>query len=292
MNLKILILNFLTIFTISIGYGQKQKNFKEKQYLVLKDGKYLTQEKDSSVFLKVKTKNGKKLEKAEVLISNSDTIYKYKEVDDYIVKPFLQSDFTGLRTSKFRGNFKIEKKKLVFYPWKFSAVEDSNLNQELSKNSYFLDIPERTVLKVKFHSYQFGALTLPVKIYLSSKADSLVNNVQTDINLNFMIGHKWGVKKYSQLPNEEEGSSYENSWSINFLIGMSKIDLKKNNTTPDLTKGDISVPAISTGFAFGYQYRKIGAYIASGIDNPLSKYGKDWDFKNQLWLGFGLGLGL
>ncbi|WP_298903799.1 hypothetical protein [uncultured Psychroserpens sp.] len=291
MKLKRLIFTILCIFTISFGFSQKQKNFKEKQYLILKNGKYLTQENDPTVFLKVKIKNGKKLEKTEVLISKNDTIYKYKEVDDYIVKPFLQSDFTGLTTSKFKGDFKIEKKKLVFYPWKFSAEKDSTLNQELSENSYYLDIPDRTVLKVKFRSCQFGALTLPVKIYLSSKADSLVNNIQTDVNLNFMIGHKWGHKKYSQLPNEKEGTSYENAWSINFLVGMSKIDLKKNNTTPDLTE-DISVPAISTGFAFGYQYRKIGVYIASGIDNPLSKYGKDWDFKNQLWLGFGLGLGL
>jgi hypothetical protein len=292
MELKKLILTSLIIFTFSIGFGQNQQNFKEKQYLVLKDGKYLTQENDSTVFLKVKRKNGKKLEKTEVLISKNDTVYKYKEVDDYIITPFLQSDFKGLTTSKFNGDFKIEDKKLVFYPWKFSAEKDSTLNQELNKNSFFLEIPERTVLKVKFRAFQFGALTLPVKIYLFSKADSLVNNVQTNVNLNFMIGYKWGHKKYSQLPNEKEGTSYENAWNVNFLIGMSKIDLEKNNTTPDLTKGDISVPALSTGFAFGYQYRKIGVYLASGIDNPLSKYGKDWDFKNQLWLGFGLGLGL
>lgn len=291
MNFKRLLFAILCTFTISFGFSQEQKNFKEKQYLILKNGKYLTQENDSTIFLKVKTKKGKKLEKTEVIISNNDTIYKYKEVDNYIETPFLQSDYKGLKTKKFKGNFKIEDKKLVFYPWKFSAEKDSKLNQKLNKNSYFLDIPERTVLKVKFRSFHFGALTLPVKIYLSSKADSLVNNIQTDVNLNFMIGHKWGHKKYSQLPNEKEGTSYENSWSINFIIGMSKIDLEKNNTTPDLTE-DISVPAISTGCALGYQYRKIGVYVASGIDNPLSKYGKDWDFKNQLWLGFGLGLGL
>lgn len=290
-TIKLLSILLLLAF-ISTAYGQKQKNFKERQYLVLKDGKYLTNEDDPSIFLKVKTKTGKRLEKKEILVSDNDTVVKYQEVDDYNIKPFLQSDFTGLTTKKLKGDFKIKDKKLFFYPWEFTSNENSALNKEIDKHSYYLDIPERTVLKVKFRSLHFGALTLPAKIYFSTKADSLVNNIQTDVNLHLMIGHKWGSKKYSQLPQEDEGISYENSWSINYVLGISKIDLNQSNTTPDLTKGEISIPGISTGLALGYQYQKIGVYIASGFDIPVSEYGKDWDFNGQPWLGIGLGLGL
>ena len=292
--LLILIIGFLVLNPI---YGQEQKNFKERHFLYLKNAKYLISEKDESVFLHKKKKVGKKIEQLYFSVSNGDTINYYKEVDSIEIDTFLVFEFNGLWTSTLKGDFKIEQNQLVFHPWKFTSKNPQaekilkELNAELDEYTLFIPIPDRNVIKIRFNSFQYGALTLPAKIYLMSKSDSLVNNIQTGVNLNFMLGFKSGYKKYYQQLGEKEASSYEQTWSVNFIFGISKINLSKENTTPNL-KNKYSVAGFSTGLAIGHQYKNIGLYLALGFDIPMSEYGDDWNFKNKPWIGIGVGLGL
>jgi hypothetical protein len=291
MKLKkgIIVLIVSLICSISV-YGQKQKNFRERQFLILNnEGKYLTYKKDSTIFLHQKKKVGKTVEKIHFSVTNEVTTQYYKEVDSFKVDTFNISNFPRLKKPRFKGDFKMEKNQLHFYPWDFK--KDSLLNDQLEKYSFYIPIPNRTVLKVKFYSFQYGILTLPAKIYLKSKSDSLVSNIQTGVNLNLMLGFKWGYKKYSYLPNKKEGTIYESACSINWIFGISKVDLSETNTTPAINDS-YSVGIISNGIAFGYQYRSIGIFLVTGVDTPLSKFGKNWDFKHKPWLGLGLGLGL
>ena len=142
-------------------------------------------------------------------------------------------------------------------------------------------------MKTKYSAWHYGALTLPVKFYTKS-VDSL-SNTQFGANLNLMIGRKWGNKKYSYLGEKE--TEYSIAKSLNLIAGIGELTLNSSNTDNSLTK-EIKVASLSYGLAFGFQYKKIGLFIASGFDTPISKDGKEWAYKENLWLGFGLGLGL
>lgn len=181
------------------------------------------------------------------------------------------------------------------YPWpitKDGVIDDNDpRNKFFANNLFFFKIPDRTVVKLKYSDFHFGALSLPIKVFLSSQADSLKNNTVFDANLNLMVGKKWGKEKFYHLPNAESGEKYFLGYSANVILGISKIELSDENTTPKITQ-KYTLPALSYGFAFGVHYKTIGIYMALGIDTPLSKYAKEWNFRNRPWLGFGLGLGL
>lgn len=276
-----------SLFFASFSYGQKQENFREKEFLILKDDKFLTTKNDPTVYLKKLKKNGTKKKKSQTSETGDLITTYYTEEVQYDSTDFKASDF-GIKLKRLKGDFKIKKSTLHFYPWDFN---DKNINKELDKYEYIISIPDRTVVGVKFYGYQFGSLTLPAKVFLASKADTLVNNIQTSVNLNAFVGIKWGKRKYYFLPNEDSGKVYERSFSANFVFGFSKIDISDKNTTPKLDE-TFSVAGFSPGIAFGFHYKKIGIYLVTGTDIPLSDYADEWNFKGKQWVGFGLGLGL
>lgn len=282
--------------------AQNQKNFGYTEYLVYDKGtgRYLTNGSDTSVYLQGRVETGKEPKFVQYSVnSNNGVTYYYDSVPKYDTKIVTKDLFNKkLTTNKLKGDFTLEEDEIRFYPWTFTqnASYDANykgLNEQVAEYDYFISMPTREVISVRFYSFQYGALTLPVKVYLKSASDTLINNIETDINLNVMLGFKWGTKNYLRLPSEKEGSSYESAFSLNMIFGVSKVDLSDANTTPTATiSSEFSTGFFSTGLSFGYQYRDIGTYLVFGTDFPLSKYGRDWDYATQPWIGIGLGLGL
>jgi hypothetical protein len=289
--------NNLVIFLVLIvsnlypihSYSQKNQNIYEGAYLKhdKNSDKYLTNIRDKSSYLKKIEVVGKKVKENNFSMSGNDTIKHYTYVDSTIISTFIGEDFK-LDKDRLIGDFKIIGNKLQFFPWSF---KDEEINNHLKNYTYLVDIPERSVLKVKFRSFHYGALTIPIKIYLRSRTDSLISNIQTSVNFSAQFGVKKSSMKFSQLPNEKEVKRYQNSYSFNFILGISKIDLNNVNTFPAI-KNERSFAAISYGFSLGYQYRLLGLYFVSGIDTPVSKHGKMWNYKNQPWIGVGIGIGL
>ena len=278
-----------TLFILSETYAQTTAQFKESQYLKLDTitGFYLTVLGDTTVRLKVRIKDGLKYETTGITINNGDTITHQSKSIRYKYNDFKSEDFSLNKQDRLYGDFVQDKKTIKFYPWKFN--KDTVTQKKLSKYDYYtIEIPKRTVVRTKYSAWHYGALTLPVKFY-SKNVDSL-SNTQFGANLNLMIGRKWGRKKYSYLA-EKASTPYTIAKSINLITGIGELTLNSSNTDNKLTK-EIKVASLSYGLAFGFQYKKIGLFIASGFDTPLSRYGKDWVYKESLWLGFGIGLGL
>jgi hypothetical protein len=277
-------------------FSQQISNFKEKTFIRIKNGNFRTNRKDSvclryinkdsTIINNTLTYRGK-IGSDDIVLYNIDTAINYNKG--------IKLDTSGIKFFKFKknvlfGEIRQDKTTLYFYPWPFK--NKAKIDSFFNSYKFYLNIPERTVVRVGYRSWQFGTLTLPLKVYLGSKSDTLKNNVGFDANLSFMIGRKWGKEKYYYLPNDTEGQSYTKSVSLNVVCGVSKLDIDDTNTTPKDTSYKYSIAALSYGVAFEFQYKKIGIFVATGLDTPLSKFGRDWNFRNTPWLGFGFGLGL
>lgn len=203
-----------------------------------------------------------------------------------------KKDTVKIKLHRLFGEIKQDKDILYFYPWPYKDIEKyKRINKFLLKNTFFFKMKPYNVIGVKFRSYHYGAMTLPIKVYTSTKSDTLKNNIVFGANINAMIGLKWGKKKFYYLPNQKEGQSYETAISLNLVLGISQLSIEGKNTTPKV-KESYTVPAFSYGLSAGYQLKKTSLFIALGRDVPTSTYGDNWYFKNKLWIGFGLGLSL
>lgn len=192
---------------------------------------------------------------------------------------------------KLYGELKAENGKIFFYAWPYpnpnavTGVMNSVFLEEL-----YIDLPARKKVKIEYRALQYGALALPIKVYMASQV-TLQNNSIFDANINVFIGRKWGKKSFYALPNSKEVQSYISGSSINLFLGVGKAELDNTNTTNDMAT-KITLPSVSPGVAFGVHYKDFGLYISTGLDCPIGPAAKRWDFAYMPWLGFGLGLGL
>jgi hypothetical protein len=284
--MKNIITTIILLFVATTSYSQQTTQFKESQYLKLNSCNYFVTVIGDTVRLKIKKTNGFKFKPTGISISQGDTVIHQSQSEKYKYVDFLATDFGLDKQKRLYGDFVQDKKIIKFYPWRFT--ESSLIESKLEKNNhYIIEIPNRVVLKTAYSAWQYGALTLPAKFYTKT-IDSL-SNTQFNANFNLIFGRKWGNKKYSYLVEKE--NAYSIAKSINLIAGIGELTLSSTNTENSLTK-EIKVASLSYGLAFGFQYKKIGIFIASGLDTPLSKYGKNWVYKENIWLGFGLGLGL
>ena len=288
-----------------------------------KEKTYVTKKNDTTVILKIQNTNKEGVKKYTYGINNKVLNYS---VDSQIVKGdeklFKLNDFNILSsTKKFYGDLKQEKDIIYFYPWKFTNTDtcfnypdkkrkflrsawkyDKNeylkekgirlknieTNRKLNGKKFYLNIPDRVNVSTKYRAWQFGALTLPIKVYAKKVPE--VAKVQFDANLNLLFGRAWGVKKYGYYA-EEEKESWTLTHSFNTILGFSAVELGKANTDNKFTN-EVNEAVFSYGFAYGLQYKAIGFFIAAGIDTPLSERGNSWVYEDTPWIGFGLGLGL
>lgn len=285
--MKKLITSVLFLSIVAVSYSQTTAQFKESQYLQRDSNGFFVTVIGDTVKLKIVNKDGYRFKTTGISITHGDTVFHQSVTEKTKYSDFVAKDFYLQKQKRLYGDFVQDKKILKFYPWVFT--KNDSIENRLKQNDYYiLEIPHRVVVRTLYNAWHYGALTLPFKIYTKS-VDSL-SNTKFGANLNFMIGRKWGNKKYSSL-SEESPTSFTIAKSINLIAGISELAMNPSNTERNLTR-EIKAASLSYGLAFGFQYKKVGIFIASGLDTPLSKYGENWVYKENLWLGFGLGLGL
>lgn len=270
-----------------VAFGQKNARFRESEFLKLDNGYFVSLKKDSTVRLKYRVLKDFKQTETGFSISKGDTTFHYTREREKEYEDFKAADFGLEGQKRLYGDFVQDGKLVKFYPWRFK--NNDSIEKKLGKHDYYvLEIPNRTVVKVNYRAWQYGTLTLPLKFYSKSR-DSL-GNFDLGANLNFMIGRNWGKKKYSYLGGKAK-DSFTLTQSINLVVGINELDLTEDNTNKALSK-EISTASFSYGCAYGVQYKKVGVFFALGWDTPLSKYGKKWVYKDVMWFGIGVGLGL
>jgi hypothetical protein len=173
-----------------------------------------------------------------------------------------------------------------FYP--FIEENLNPANNFFAKNEFSIELKPRENLGFKFCRFHAGILTLPLKIYLDSRADENNNNVETAINVGLYAGALFGTKRYLKIPSEKEYRVYEYGWSINAFAGLNKLEINENNSL-DVSSFEGTLVTSSLGANLGWHYKTFTIFGAVGFDIPLGDDGKDWSFKSKPWFGFGAG---
>ncbi len=133
-------------------------------------------------------------------------------------------------------------------------------------------------------SFTFGATTIPIKVRFASKENNGARERYFDFNGEVNIGLTAGYKlRPSRNPN----------FFINFLAGVGITSIPVDSSTTNgyvssSTKASGLTPSI--GVLFEIKDFQIGVY--SGIDFLARELGDRWSYKNQPWLGIGIGFSI
>lgn len=220
--------------------------------------------------------------------------------------------------SNIRGTLKYDKGYLIFTPFKYPILDsntsqviqelrspDSKGNERIAslesinriknylngydgkeKLGFELNGDKLTYFKNK--AWTFGALTIPLKIYLDRKESSIpdgTNNIVVDANVSLFVGRQWG---WHGFDSKGEVKSRRFS-SINFLLGAGRVTLGDGNTTSNPLDMDLSILTVNTGLAYSFVFNKFNVFAAAGFDIPTTSEGRRWIFDKKPWLGIGLG---
>lgn len=256
---------------------------------------------------KIYLSNGESNEEVPIILEKKegakDTVYSYNDLpvtkSKKVYKPF---DFENqksieLKNSKnfsfetidpnfslstIRVDFDKEEKKLIL---KLQGEVKDKFEKKY-KEDYRLIINSENGVIIDKESWEFKAITVPLKIYLTNKSEKLEdfsNNIESDVSLGLTFGKSF--ENYLFRNKEEEKLQ---SWNYPFaFLNFAKLELEKKNTD-DKNDGD-SILSIGSGLGWQWGYGKFGIGVLLGVDFPVSNIGSNWVFRRQPWLGFGIG---
>lgn len=202
-----------------------------------------------------------------------------------------------------------DKSKLYIYFWpvKTKKLTDSTskcpkidpndtaaiaFNKLIEENTFYFNLRKREYLYLNSRAWHAGPLTMPFKVYLTPRDDTHTSNVTADVNAGFYIGQKWGKKGFVDMPAEKEGKTHEFFTSLNAIVSFSKLTIAATDNI-DGNTNEGSVLGFSPGIGLGFHYDSFVLFLAGGIDVPITNsVANEWRYKNQPWLGFGLGFSL
>ena len=267
----------ITLLFCAKGFGQNHLKLKERNIVSTDSEKYI---------IKVIPK--------EKIAKNSDVIYNsngdtltFKQTKKYDISNTKIMNFKTLKIKdNFKADLKLDGDKLYIYPWLFNNCDDDGkkINNYFDKNIMYIKLEDRKNYSFTNRNFQIGVFTVPVKMYL----DSRLGNVNLSANAMFNFGYNFGKNKFVKFPNEKTARNYKSNYSVNFLAGITSIELDASNRE-DSGAPEGKVAAVSTGLSFGIHYNNFSFMLASGFDLPTSNR-KDWKFSGIPWLGLGIGI--
>ncbi len=138
-------------------------------------------------------------------------------------------------------------------------------------------------------SVVFGVSTVPVKVRMGDKTDipgelkKKYFDFQGSVNAGFNAGVSLNL-------NKRRGPQKD---FVNFLggVGLSSVPVD-SFSTKGLIKQSTNAAAVSLNGAIIYQRNNLQAGLFFGIDNLAGELGRQWIYKNDVWMGFGVGISL
>ncbi|WP_336127791.1 hypothetical protein [Mesoflavibacter sp. CH_XMU1422-2] len=287
MTKKKLLLTFICAFIISIGHSQKTDS--AKHYRIS------TKANDTPIKVKVKLPNKKYTYKIaeEHILPSGDTIL-VRKIDSLTYDPDLKDLDSSIFSEYKTINVSIKQNgsELILYPFPFDD-DETTINDYLKDKQLVLKIKNNYRISVPYRSWEIGALTIPVKVYLSSRAEELKNNFIFDESVNLKISKVLGWEHFYKNKEDKDGKSFKHYFSFTPLfIGLSKTEISNTNTRTDIGDETFTVASLNYGVGLGYNVRGIGLSVLLGFDTPLSDQAEEWNFKSQPWIGFGFGIDL
>ncbi|MCE7059215.1 hypothetical protein [Dyadobacter sp. CY343] len=148
------------------------------------------------------------------------------------------------------------------------------------------------VERFSYRQFEFGAATMPLK-YRFARTKTMDNgrkvdvpaDVTTEVNVGFYTGVKWGN---SSFYSDTKRSGEHLAFMASIFTGPIKISLAADTLDNTIKKNSNQL-----GWQFGLGgwlgIKKIELGFFGGVDFPLSKEGRKWDYAYKPWIGFGIG---
>lgn len=203
-------------------------------------------------------------------------------------------DVTGTETISIGFEFSIVELKDNQYIIRISKWNDESLNAQYvgdtqlttgkKTDKIFFKLPitdfnEKCEEAVLRHTFTLGVVTLPIKMRFGYKAKdgSKIRDFtfSGDISLGLSAGYKY---------------TRRGRYSHNFLTGIALSSVSVSPaTTNGLITDETNLAAITwhLGYLFSVDNFQFGAF--TGIDFLGGEVGRKWDYRNQPWLGIGIG---
>jgi len=176
-----------------------------------------------------------------------------------------------------------------FLRWRKNTTLNTNFVESAGNRKYFKisfdEFSEYAEEVVPNYTFTLGTVVLPVKIRFGSRDSVMINqeirkkrdfSFSSDVNLGLVVGGRWRVSP---------------GFSLVFpLVGFSVGSIAADSaSTSGYLNAESNLATITpyTGVIFQHDDFQIGLF--TGIDFPSGKAGYNWDYRNQPWLGIGLG---
>jgi hypothetical protein len=189
------------------------------------------------------------------------------------------------------GDYVISVPKFTSGSQKVAINEKFGTNDADPKSYYFLidvaDFEKVCAIPIPTHSFTVGIPTIPVKLRFGNGGDTTgtFNNTESPRNFQFTGNLNLGLSggyKYSFGRDKE----YSFSVVTGFTIGSVDVDSTSTRGSA-ATKTSAASFSPHLGLVFDFKQAQFGIY--SGFDFLGGKLNQDWNFRNQPWLGIGLG---
>ena len=125
------------------------------------------------------------------------------------------------------------------------------------------------------HKFTWGFLTLPVKMRFDNSKGGRFDFEQ---NLNF--GLTFGDKHQLISTNDV---------SLNYLLGLSVVNVPLNDATPQHTATSTAAISTSIGLMFQYDKFQIGAFLGQDF---AGAHANQFNYQGKPWIGFAIGVSL
>ncbi|MEO6282987.1 MAG: hypothetical protein ABIN80_13780 [Dyadobacter sp.] len=148
------------------------------------------------------------------------------------------------------------------------------------------------VQRFSYRQVEFGAATMPLKYRFSrtktmddGRKVDIPADVSTEVNVGFYTGVKWGN---SSFYSDTKRSGEHLAFMASLFTGPIKISLAAD-TLDNTIKKNSNQLGWQLGLGGWLGIKKIELGFFGGIDFPLSKEGRKWDYAYKPWIGFGIG---
>ncbi len=225
-----------------------------------------------------------------ILIEKGFAFDVVQEIGSYsIIKFWDLSDSTAKGLLKKMGEKKdnIEKKAISLKDLEsmkvngLTAVID-NVDYDLSKTYYILPtktlINNSTEFENKKDLWSLGLLVLPVKIRPFASESG-----QFDFSGGFSVGttFAWTVHH-----------NWQTNFTHNFLIYAGISSYKADESKIKEEREDYTIATFSPALGWMWEKNNVQLSVLVGIDFPPGELQKNWVYRNQPWVGLGVGIAL
>lgn len=190
------------------------------------------------------------------------------------IKQYLWLDYSHERIFEMDGN------------------DTVNVYAQKYQSGYYIKLENRQYTSFRFDCIEAGPLTIPFKYRPKStrKGIGISDELTAEYNIGAYVGYSFGKIRYMYREHEDK-KPQKYLMTVGPFLNVSRIEIDSSSTISAVEplKQKRAIAALSPGIALMtsiYDFR-VGFFI--GNDITFGSTARKWDYRNKLWIGFGVG---